>query len=244
VLPERIRNTHDGATAALLPQGAYHVGITQQRVAEILAGLKAAPDPVFTTEKPPRLAIIRDSYVDVHPVTNRQYARFIAATKRAAPLYWNDRRLNQPDQPVTGISFRDAAAYAAWAGKRLPTEEEWESAARGPDGRIFPWGDVFDRARCNSREGRIGLPTAVDLYPGGASPAGILDLAGNVWELTTGDWEGFGKAIRGGSFKNPAAFCRTTVRWGIDPDVTGAAWLGFRCVTDVAAARIHATAIG
>lgn len=240
MLPQHIRNNRDNGEAALVPQGRFSFGITPARLAEVLKAIGAAPDPIFSTELSPRLVFIHDIYVDIHPVTNRQYAQFILETKHPAPLYLNDRRCNQPDQPVTGISFRDATAYAAWAGKRLPSEAEWERAARGEEGFIWPWGNEFDRTRCNSHESRIGGPTAVNRFPTGASPIGALDMAGNVWELTTGEWEGFGQTIRGGSYKNPAAICRTTARWGIDPDVKGATWLGFRCVTDLARARMVA----
>lgn len=239
-LPHKIINQRDGGEAVLAPGERFELGITQEKVAEVLAALKQAPDPIFTTEKSPRLAFLRDFYIDVHPVTNRQYALFMQATRYASPLLWNDRRYNQPNQPVTGVCFRDAIAYANWAGKRLPTEEEWERAARGDDSRAWPWGDEFDRDRCNSHERLIGHPTEVGSFPSGASPVGACEMAGNVWELTTGEWEGFGKAIRGGSYKNPAAFCRTTCRWGIDPNIIGSAWLGFRCVMDVTKARIVA----
>lgn len=239
-LPRRIVNQRDGGEAVLAPTGRFQLGITQAKVTEALAALRQDADPLFGTEQSPRLAFLHDYYIDVCPVTNRQYAVFMQATRYLPPLLWNDRRYNQPEQPVTGICYRDAVAYANWAGKRLPTEDEWERAARGDDTRAWPWGNEFGRDRCNSLERAIGAPAAVGSFKSGASPLGALDMAGNVWELTTGDWEGFGKAIRGGSFKNPAAFCRTTCRWGIDPDIIGSAWLGFRCVMDVSKARIVA----
>jgi iron(II)-dependent oxidoreductase len=241
-LPERIVNLRDSGEAVLVPQGRFYCGVTQLRIAEILADLRQPADPVFGTEQAPQLVFLHDYYIDRCPVTNGQYALFLKDTGRPAPLYWKNPRYSRPRQPVVGINYHDAVAYAAWAGKRLPTEEEWERAARGDDRRAWPWGDTFDRRCCNSKEWLVGMPTEVGIFPAGASPFGCLDMAGNVWELTSSEWEGFGKAIRGGSFRNPASFCRTTVRWGIDPDLRGSVWLGFRCVMDLAKARLVARA--
>jgi len=241
-LPAAIVTTRDQAEAVLVPAGDFPFGIDESRLAEVLARLKEQPDPIFKTEKPRTIVTLRDCYMDRYPVTNRRYAAFLAATHHRAPLFWNDPRWNKPECPVVGVSYRDAEAYALWAGKRLPTEEEWERAARGDDERLWPWGDDFDSRRCNSKEWNAGVTTEVGRFPGGVSPVGAHDLAGNVWELTSGNWEGFGKAIRGGSYKNSAAYCRTTCRWGMDPDLKGSTWLGFRCVMDLAKARIYGRA--
>jgi formylglycine-generating enzyme required for sulfatase activity len=241
-LPKAIITPKDGGEAVFVPGGRFFIGAYPERVAEMVRALKEPFDPIFQTERTRTHVLVRDCYIDRVPVTNRQYGLFLVATGHRQPLYWGDIGWNDPDKPVVGISYRDADAYARWAGKRLPTEEEWERAARGTDERIWPWGSIFNPANCNSRERRLRSTSKVGIFKSGASAVGALDMAGNVWEFTTGDWEGFGKAIRGGSYLNSAAFCRCTCRWGIDPDIIGSTWQGFRCVMDVAKARIHATA--
>ena len=109
---------------------------------------------------------------------------------RRQPEYWDDDTLNNPSQPVVGVTWYEAAAYAAWLarltgqGWRLPTEPEWEWAARRGR-RRFPWGGNWDERRLNSLEGRVMRTTPVGVYPHGATPDGIYDLAGNVWEWTS-----------------------------------------------------------
>ena len=134
-----------------------------------------------------------------YPVTNKQYACFLAENPDhpvpyidevwAEPYNWDPLQRtcppNKSNHPVVLVSWEDALAYCEWAGVRLPTEAEWEKAARGEDGRIYPWGDTFDSQRANVRESGIGSTTPVGIYPAGASPYGLFDCAGNVWEWTT-----------------------------------------------------------
>ena len=136
-----------------------------------------------------------------YPVTNAQYRRFVEDTQRE----WNSQEGRRPELsncPAVELTWHDARAYCAWLtgmwrqeGKisadeevRLPTEAEWEKAARGTDGKVFPWGDKWDETRCNTSESGIGRTCAVGIYPDGASPYGVLDMAGNVWEWTSSLW--------------------------------------------------------
>ena len=151
------------------------------------------------------------------PVTNGEYARFVAATGRRPPGYWEGQA--PPDRlrnhPVAHVSWRDAVDYAEWVGVRLLTDQEWEKSARGIDGRIYPWGDEFDPARCNTSESGIGTTTPVRRYsPGGDSACGCADMAGNAWEWTASKWEAGGESrvLRGGAFDVGARGVRCAFR--------------------------------
>ncbi len=149
------------------------------------AGLKK---PWFADETPERRIKLGSFYIDKFEVTNRQYYIYSQATDRPPPKPWQAMKYpeGQDDFPVTGVSFFDAAAYAEWAGKRLPTEEEWEKAARGEKGLIYPWGDRFDIEKANvspsvrMKSGKGMKP--VGSFPEGASPYGVHDMIGNAWE--------------------------------------------------------------
>ena len=124
-------------------------------------------------------------YIDKYEVTNEQYKKFVEETGYRMPRCWNDARFNRPNYPIVGITWDDAVAYAKWAGKRLPTEAEWEKAARGTDKRLWPWGSKFNKFKCNVWEsGEDGLRATkpVGSYENGKSPYGCYDMAGNVWE--------------------------------------------------------------
>lgn len=141
-------------------------------------------------------------------VTNAQYAAFVQASGHNPPDHWQGRSppTGKEDHPVVFVSWYDAVIYCRWLSKaagenyRLPSEAEWEKGARGSDGRIYPWGDQWDRERCNTREGVIKNTTAVGTYLQGASPYGLLDMAGNVSEFTISLW---GEYEKGSEFQYP-----------------------------------------
>ncbi|VEN74387.1 conserved hypothetical protein [Candidatus Desulfarcum epimagneticum] len=182
--------------------------------------------------------ILYDYYIDAFPVTNRQYQAFMDDRQNhPVPGDWDKRKRVFPegleDHPVLDVSLEEVVEYCKWRSEkegvehRLPTEEEWEKAARGEDGREYPWGNDFDPEKCNSEESGIGQTTPVARYPDGASPYGVYDMAGNVWEWTDRK-EGFGYVLRGGSWFRRSVYCRCVVRslpGGRDDYVTG-----FRCV--------------
>jgi serine/threonine-protein kinase len=161
-------------------------------------------------------------YIDKYPVTNRAYARVVPG--HVFPPA-------EANHPVTKISWLEANAYARKLGKRLPEEAEWEKAARGADGRQYPWGNVFNPNCGNTFESHIGTTTPVDAYPEGKSPYGVCDLAGNVWEWTNTylDERHVARVLKGGAFNGEAKFALCHARFAYpEKGVFPAA--GFRCV--------------
>jgi formylglycine-generating enzyme required for sulfatase activity len=140
----------------------------------------------FHDEGPAHWVFLDGYFMDKYETSNKQYAEFMKATGHAGPAYWDDPRLNKPNQPVVGVNWFDAKAYCEYQGKRLPTEAEWERAARGPNGLRYPWGNKLDPTKANYGKTRKGtLP--VDSLAEGASPYGIHHMAGNVFEWVQ-DW--------------------------------------------------------
>jgi len=171
----------------------------------------------------------RGFFVARTPVTNAEYACFVGATKCKPPRHWGDEIPPEElrDHPVVYTSWHDAVAYAQWAGVRLLTEQEWEKAARGIDGRIYPWGDEFDPTRCNTAESDIGITTPVGWYsPGGDSPCSCADMAGNLWEWTASKWEpsSMTRVVRGGSFGNHERSVHSAFRGGEAPSSRLRSW--------------------
>jgi len=216
--------------------------------------VKVPQGPFLYGDEKTREVIDRDYWIDQYPVTNEKYRAFIVAggyenqqywssegwqwkTKNAitGPKYWNDVKWNKADHPVVGVSYYEAEAYAKWSGKRLPTEQEWEKAARGEkDGREYPWGEEFNNNKCNSNQSGIGHTTPVSQYPKGVSPYGCYDMAGNIWEWCA-SWynESLGqRVIRGGSWFNSPGYLRVSYRNWSDADVRNYL-IGFRLAQDI-----------
>jgi iron(II)-dependent oxidoreductase len=169
---------------------------------EFLMGSDKYPD-----ERPLHRIYLDNYWIDKYPVTNTQFQRFVSETDYKPQGPWRDEFMpGTENHPVVCVTWNDAVAFSKWAGKRLPTEVQWEKAARGTDGRIYPWGNQWDASRCNvSTRGT----TPVDQFPNGVSPYGCYDMVGNVWEWCSikqmesyKDYDkGSGECvIRGGSF--------------------------------------------
>lgn len=204
------------------------------------------------------------------PVTNALYAAFVSATGTPPPLCWwgTTPPTDRLDHPVVDVSWNEALAFCRWLAQqgvvfydphgrpiaaagppRLPSEAEWEHAARGWDGRTFPWGETFDPQYANTRESGRGATSPVGAYPQGASPYGVLDMAGNVWEWTASldapypyrpdDGReaptGMGRRImRGGCYANPQGYARCSCRFRLPPTVRNE-FTGFRLAVSLAA---------
>ena len=194
-----------------------------------------------------------DSFlIDRYPVTNAQYYEFLISsgyrpsdtTGYLRHWQYGKFRQGQDNYPVVHVSYEDIRAYATWAGKRLPTEAEWQLAAQGTDKRKWPWGNQFHGTFCNNGFDR---QTPVDAFPKGASPYGVMDLVGNVWQMTNDMYfngSNYFMVIRGGSFYKPDSdscyvqggpqpLDRTQIMLMVSPGFDRNSTVGFRCVKDI-----------
>jgi hypothetical protein len=192
-------------------------------------------------------------WLSKYPVTNSQYNQFmqdggyarqelwsdegwqwVKDERVADPDLWRNPEFNAPNQPVVGVSWWEAEAFCRWAGGVLPTEQQWEAAARGPQGLVYPWGDEWEDGICNSHEAQLGGTSAVGIFPRDDSPFGLRDMAGNVWEWCADSWEkgGSDRVVRGGSWHDGASYCRAARRSGGEPSLRSHG-LGFRLARTV-----------
>jgi iron(II)-dependent oxidoreductase len=226
----------DGAEMLLIPEGEFVYGVSDEALLRLYRKQSAVEKYRNDyLELQPETVNLPNYYIDQFPVTNQLYRRFLTETGyKRRPRLINAPIWGDPQTPVVAVNWDDAHAYAAWTGKRLPTEQEWEKAARGTDGRLFPWGSDLERTFCNCFEAGLGNTSEVGSFTESASPYGAHDMAGNVWEMTTGIWAEDSFAMRGGCYLGYQHFCRVTSRWTPDEEELeiGPSWLGFRCVSD------------
>ena len=231
-----------------------------------LMGSSDTDTQAASNEKPQHLLTLPDYWIGKTEVTNAQFRPFVDGdgytdpaywtaagwawqqeNKITQPAYWNDAQWNGADYPVVGVSWFEAVAYCRWLSKqtgiefRLPSEAEWEKAARGTEGWIYPWGNTWDTKLANSSEAGLNLTTPVGTYPTGVSPYGALDMAGNVWEWGATQWgksypyqiedewqaayleaDAAYRVLRGGSWYNTSTAARGAYRSGDIPRVRGA----------------------
>jgi formylglycine-generating enzyme required for sulfatase activity len=206
-----------------IPGGVLHMGSTPHR-----------EPSAQTAEMPQHAVVLPDCWLARCPVTNYQYQVFVLAAEYPSPPHWRNGTFpdGKQDHPVVNISWHDALAFCRWADVRLPSEAEWEWAARGTDGRLWPWGDDPPTpVHCNFGLAVAGT-TPVTLFPSGATPHGVLDMAGNVWEWTHSLWRPYPyspadgredeataglRVVRGGSYDCASSQVRCAHRSAINP---------------------------
>ena len=213
VVYQEIKHQKDSSAMVLVPAGDFIMGTSDSQLDEITRWKRNLRE-IFRHEQPQHIVYLDSFYIDKYEVTNAQFEKFVTDTgyitdaeqegwgyvwegynewprirgaNWRSPLGPGSTIQSKMNHPVIQVSYNDAVAYAEWAGKRLPTEAEWEKAARGTDGRLFSWGNVWDPKKLNSWEAGPHTTTSVGSYPDGASPYGAHDMLGNVWEWVA-DW--------------------------------------------------------
>ena len=254
--PATKTNLQDSKIMVRVSAGEFRIGTSPDQEAALADKFRLQVG-LLSSESPQQTFALPEFYIDQTPVTNAEYKKFLDANPdRTAPLVdlaiarsfnWDKTArvftAGNDALPVTIVTWHDANAYCQWAGKRLPTEAEWEKAARGADGRIWPWGNEWDSSNTNSAEAGKGGPTPVGQYPRGASPYAALDMVGNVWQWTSSLDQVYPynatagredpnvpgmRVTRGGAWLFGAAIVRTATRNRFDPNQVSLS-IGFRC---------------
>ena len=247
-----ITTAKDEAVMVYVPAGEFLMGTSDADIEYYKEIFPLRNITRFDNERPQRTVFVDSFYIDKYEVTNKQYKRFLDETGYIPKHYLDYEPYNTPNFPAAVLEWEDAVAYANWAGKRLPTEAEWEKAARGTDGRIWPWGNEWDGTKLSGNDGtgrKDGYKETapVGQFPQGASPYGAHDMAGNLWEWVS-DWydpnyyrtspptlnpqgpdTGDGHVLKGGGWAENLDFTRCANRQGGNP---GSLLRGFRCVID------------
>ncbi len=257
----------DGAGMVFIPEGEFIMGSDDDDIKEVkkVYGNKGGMEGyLYESEKPKRKVYVKSFFIDKYEVTNAQYKKFMDAAGHPAPKHWGNGMYppGKAHYPVLFISWYDAKEYAKWAGKRLPAEEEWEKAARGTDGRAYPWGNKYDPALASTAEAileniiegicNVNTGNPVGIARGDVSPYGVHDMGGNVREWTNsrfGDCPGCGpgqgkdkKVVKGGSWVDLSPKARCASKDGVEPEAVSHI-IGFRCVRDYEmVAKINETA--
>ena len=223
-------------SSAMPPRAPRHPRAAPDRSIPRLDDLVALPAGTYMLGEPgeEREVALGAVLIGRFPVVNAHLRVFVEQTGRR-PGHALAARLADPqlaDHPATEVTFADALAFGAWAGARLPSGDEWEAAARGADGRPWPWGPTFDEARCACAEAAAGWTAPVRAHPDGASPCGAEQLAGNVWEWVADapDEDGW-RTVRGGSYLDHAWGVRASRALSADP-ARATPTTGFRIATD------------
>jgi formylglycine-generating enzyme required for sulfatase activity len=230
----------DAARTALLARvhselDAVDVEATAVEAAQgpnVVDGMVFVPGGAFLSGTGNQSKELKAYWIDQYPVTNAQYLTFVEATGYRSPRFWPEGRLRDPDAPVVGISWYDAYKYAAFAGKSLPTKDQWEKAARGAGGNVYPWGNemVAEAANFGGEDGTDGV-AKVGLFPLNVSEFGASEMCGNVWEWTDSPdpTDSEQKVICGGSWVDDPSFLRCDEHLaGYPKDKYDN--IGFRCV--------------
>jgi len=170
-----------------------------------------------------RKVFLEGFFIDIYPVTNIEYKKFDNSFSY---------KRGTEEHPAVSVTWYEAQEYAKSKGKQLPTEDEWEKAARGEDGNIYPWGNSFEKGRCNYKRWRCGKITPVAAFPLGKSPYGCMDMSGNIWEWTASPYDDEGKVLKGGACSSPSKkFLRPA--WKIKGFPKSMLSFGFRCVIGI-----------
>ena len=226
----------------LIPGGKFRLGTSPSQRKQLVKDYGLNPD-LFEIQVE-KTVELRPFWIDRHEITNRQYNLFVKETGHRRPIAWVDHGdpNGHDDYPVTGVDYEDALAYAQWAGKRLPREEEWEAASRSADGRLWVWGSEWKKGLCKMDDSSGGpmaaSPAPIGAYPMDRSVYGVMDMAGNVLEWVEAALPQSMQntaMTKGGSFANAAPYLFLCANRNAQPKGNGkVGYIGFRCAKDTA----------